>query len=124
LRAEKTLAESQLEKTREERAKLQRELNALKQEAESTWAAELVENALLRERINDVAAEVARLTSALEGPDSPIETILTRDASLTPGNGAAKRAAGAENGDDAGKGSLADRIRSLQARASRVPSAT
>ena len=48
----------------------------MKREAEQTWAAERVENALLRERINDVAAEVARLTVALEGPDSPIEAIL------------------------------------------------
>jgi hypothetical protein len=65
---------------------------------------------------------VARLTSALEGPDSPIDAILARDASLTPsGNGAARHAA--ENGEDQ-KGSLADRIRSLQARASRASSTT
>jgi chromosome segregation ATPase len=122
LRAEKVATESQLEKTREERAKLQRDLNALKQEAETTWAAERVENALLRERINDVAAEVARLTSALEGPDSPIDAILARDASLTPsGNGAARHAG--ENGEEQ-KGSLADRIRSLQSRASRASSTT
>ncbi|PWB57324.1 MAG: hypothetical protein C3F17_20865 [Bradyrhizobiaceae bacterium] len=123
LRAEKSLAETQLDKAREERAKLQRDLNALKHEAEETWAAERVENALLRERINDVAAEVARLTAALEGPESPIETILARDASLTPAaNGPAKR--GGEGGEEAAKGSLADRIRSLQSRASRVTSAT
>ena len=48
----------------------------MKREAETAWAAERVENALLRERINDVAAEVARLTAALEGPGSPIETML------------------------------------------------
>ena len=45
-------------------------LSAMKREAEATWASERVENALLRERINDVAAEVARLTAALEGPGS------------------------------------------------------
>src|SRR2546430_13663315 len=73
LRAEKTLAESQLERAREDRAKLQRELSAMKREAEATWASERVENALLRERINDVAAEVARLTSVLEGPGSTID---------------------------------------------------
>ena len=39
----------------------------MKREAEQTWAAERVENALLRERINDIAAEIARLTVALEG---------------------------------------------------------
>ena len=53
----------------------------MKRDAESTWAAERVENALLRERINDVAAEVARLTATLEGPGSPIESMLVEAAS-------------------------------------------
>ena len=53
----------------------------MKREAETSWAAERVENALLRERINDVAAEVARLTAVLEGPGSPIETILAGNPS-------------------------------------------
>ena len=48
----------------------------MKREAEATWATERMENAVLRERINDVAAEVARLTSVLEGPGSPIDAIL------------------------------------------------
>ena len=51
----------------------------MKREAEATWAAERVENALLRERINDVAAEVAKLAVMLEGPNSPIEAILAGD---------------------------------------------
>ena len=51
----------------------------MKREAEETWASERVENALLRERINDVAAEVARLASALEGPNSPIDAILAAE---------------------------------------------
>lgn len=125
LRAEKTLAESQLERAREDRAKLQRELSAMKREAEATWASERVENALLRERINDVAAEVARLTSVLEGPGSKIDTILA--AEHAPGtNGSGKPAiqpAANTNGEE-GKGSLADRIRALQARSSRLSSAT
>src|ERR1041384_8833460 len=77
LRGEKVLAESQLDRAREDRAKLQNELTSMKREAEATWASERVENALLRERINAVAAEVARLTSGLEGPGSPIRTNLT-----------------------------------------------
>jgi chromosome segregation ATPase len=120
LKAEKVLAETQLERAREDRAKLQRELASMKRETESTWASERVENALLRERINDVAAEVTRLTSALEGPGSPIEAILTEDARRAPaasGNGAAKS-------PEEPKGSLADRIRALQTRASRLSSAT
>ena len=51
----------------------------MKREAEQTWAAERVENALLRERINDIAAEIARLTVALEGADSPIEAMLASE---------------------------------------------
>ena len=123
LRAEKTLAESQLERAREDRAKLQREVTTMKREAEATWASERVENALLRERINDVAAEVARLTATLEGPGSTIDTILA--APEHAGTNGAKPAtpANTNNGDEA-KGSLADRIRALQARSSRLSSAT
>ena len=51
----------------------------MKRETEEAWASERVENSLLRERINDVAAEVARLASALEGPDSPIDAILAAE---------------------------------------------
>jgi chromosome segregation ATPase len=124
LRAEKQMAESQLERAREDRSKLQRELSAMKREAEATWASERVENALLRERINDVAAEVARLTSVLEGPGSEIDTILAAEHASNGANGAAKPSVtpANTNGDD--KGSLADRIRALQARSSRLSSAT
>jgi chromosome segregation ATPase len=123
VRAEKSLVEDQLRQSQEERAKLQREIAAMKREAETSWASERMENAVLRERINDVAAEVARLTATLEGPGSPIETILNSDAG---------RAAAAPNGTNGngvpsiapsggeGKGTLADRIRALQGRASRV----
>jgi len=125
LRAEKTLAESQLERAREDRAKLQRELSTMKREAEATWASERVENALLRERINDVAAEVARLTATLEGPGSAIDTILAAPEHPpgTNGGGPKPAAPANANGED-GKGSLADRIRALQARSSRLSSAT
>jgi len=123
LRADKSLAEEQLERLREDRAKLQREVLAMKRETEATWATERVENALLRERINDVAAEVARLTSVLEGPGSPIEAILADDASRpSQAFNGGPREAGSQ--PDESKGSLADRIRALQSRASRLSSAT
>jgi chromosome segregation ATPase len=125
LRAEKTLAESQLERAREDRAKLQREISAMKREAEATWASERVENALLRERINDVAAEVARLTSVLEGPGSTIDTILAAPEHPPGTNGSGKPIVQPANTNgEQGKGSLADRIRALQARSSRLSSAT
>ena len=123
LKTEKSLIETQLDRAREDRAKLQRELAAMKREAEATWAAERVENALLRERINDVAAEVVRLTSVLEGSGSAIDAILAEESVRLQGNGAGKSQA-ASVGAEEGKGSLADRIRALQARASRVASTT
>ncbi len=118
LSSEKTQIEEQLRQSQEQRAKLEREMENMRREAETAWAAERMENAVMRERINDVAAEVARLTSVLEGPGNPIEAILA-DSGRSPapvsiaanGNGAAA----------SGKGSLADRIRALQSRASRVP---
>ena len=123
LKTEKGLLEGQLDRAREDRAKLQRELAAMKREAEAAWAAERVENALLRERINDVAAEVVRLTSVLEGSGSTIDSILAEE-NVRQGNGGAKPQAPAPAANEDGKGSLADRIRALQARASRLASTT
>jgi len=77
-------------------------------------AAETVraENALLRERITDIAAEMARITMTLEGPDSPIAAIL---AAESPG-----ATNGAGQAHDAQPGNLADRIRALQSKAARL----
>ena len=61
------------------------------------------DNALLRERISDIAAEVARMTAELEGPGSPVNALL---AANPPG----KRKAGVPP-------TLADRIRALQDKA-------
>ncbi|HUZ33167.1 MAG TPA: hypothetical protein VMV19_13845 [Xanthobacteraceae bacterium] len=126
LRSDIGQLEAQLGAAVDERSKLQREIINMKREAETSWATERVENAMLRERINDVAAEVARLTAVLEGPGSPIESIL---AEAVPTLGAAERTAplnGGETGPAAsdpmqqGKGTLADRIRALQTTASRA----
>ncbi|MGA8652979.1 MAG: hypothetical protein WB677_20615 [Xanthobacteraceae bacterium] len=124
--------EAQLAAAIEDRTRLQRELAAMKRDAETTWAAERVENALLRERINDVAAEVARLTAVLEGPGSPIETMLAqavpdlgqaRSARAAAVNGASGEGGAISiNAPDDTKGTLADRIRALQSTASRAAS--
>ncbi len=129
--------EAQLVSASDERAKLQAEIGNLKREAENSWASERVENALLRERINDVAAEVARLTAALEGPGSPIEALLAGTHDLdhaalpAKGNGTsainglvARGEAGPATIESAAeqKSTLADRIRALQSTASRVAS--
>ncbi len=110
LRADKTLLESQLKQAQDERVKLLREIEAKRREAETAFATERAENAVMRDRIGDVAAEVARLTSLIEGPGNPIEAILAESARAA-GNGAAGN--GASGGD---KGSLTDRIRALQTR--------
>jgi hypothetical protein len=75
-----------------------------------------MENALLRERINDIAAEVAKLAMQLEGPNSPIEAMLAAEPEISaktvrPANGSPP----AEGG-----GTLAERIKALQYHASRA----
>lgn len=114
LRAEKASAEEQLRTARDERAKLQRDINTIQQQAESSWATERMENALLRERINDIAAEVAKLAITLEGPNSPIEAMLGSDTTAKAANGATA------NGGIPEGGTLAERIRALQSHASRA----
>ena len=123
-RADTRQLEAQLAAALEERAKLQREIVTMKRDAETTWATERVENALLRERINDVAAEVARLTATLEGPGSPIESMLaTAVPSFDRGSNGRRNESGATiEPPQQGKGTLADRIRALQSGASRVAS--
>jgi chromosome segregation ATPase len=124
LRTEKAAVEEQLRIARDERAKLQRDINAIQQAAESSWATERMENALLRERINDIAAEVAKLAMQLEGPNSAIEAMLAAEPVIPakpakPANGAANGVA-PSGGMPEGGGTLAERIRALQSHASRA----
>src|SRR3954464_643165 len=125
LKSEKAAIEEQLRMARDERSKLQRDINAIQQQAESSWATERMENALLRERINDIAAEVAKLAIQLEGPNSPIEALLAAEAGQPPkpaprpANDAATNGAAASTLPEGG-GTLAERIRALQAHASRA----
>ncbi|MGB3867512.1 MAG: hypothetical protein WBA29_18020, partial [Xanthobacteraceae bacterium] len=66
---------------------------------------------LLRTRIGDIAAEVARLTMALEGPDSPIKAILEAEPHRIANGGATATS----------PPTLVDRIRALQAQSPRAP---
>src|ERR1700730_6120248 len=117
LKSEKAAAEEQLRIARDERAKLQRDINAIQQQAESSWATERMETALLRERINDIAAEVAKLAMQIEGPNSPIEAMLAAAPAISamaarPSSGAGANGAAANGGVPAeGGGSLRERIR-------------
>ncbi|PYE99998.1 hypothetical protein BJ122_13219 [Rhodopseudomonas faecalis] len=108
LRADKSRAEQELKSARDERSKLQRDLVAIQQQAEAAWATERTENALLRERINEIAAEVAKLAIQLEGPNSSVEKLLADSKPATGGNDRA-----------AARPSLADRIKALQSQATR-----
>jgi chromosome segregation ATPase len=126
LRAENRSLEEQLGASFDEITKLEHEMATLKRQVEATWASERMANAVLRERINDVAGEVVRVAHALEGLGSPIETMLAGKASeldalagALGGNGSIPSIS---NGGDDTKGSLARRIRSMQKRAARVAS--
>ena len=106
--------------TKEERDRLARDLGAMKRETEEAWASERVENSLLRERINDVAAEVARLASALEGPNSPIDALLPLKQHASERSDVSATAGVDCRAWRAPDGNLADRIRALQSHASRL----
>ncbi|MCK0209669.1 hypothetical protein MWN33_16675 [Starkeya koreensis] len=97
LRAEKAMLDDAIAKAREDRAALQRRLDTSGPLAAGSPGDE-DGTALLRQRIGDIAAEVAHLTARLEGPGSPIDALLAGHAPAA--NGAAP--------------SLADRILALR----------
>ena len=65
----------------------------------------------MRERINDLAAQVTAVTAALEGPESPINRELSKAANSA--NASSGSASGLDKAVDEVT-SLADRIRALQ----------
>ena len=82
-----------------ENKKLRNEKTTLERSKADDWDEERRGNAVLREQINDLAAEVVNLTMMLDGPNSPIKAALGKDA----GEGSAREVI-----------SLADRVRALQ----------
>lgn len=86
-----------------ENKRLKTDLAAYERAKAEDWGDERRGNALLREQINDLAAEVVSLTAAMEGPSSPIHKAL----------GAAAEAVGPHEKIT----SLADRVRALQKKA-------
>ena len=105
---------SDLATARNNLAQSQAELAALNGEAEATWKAERSENTLLRERISDIAAQIAHMTMTLEKSGSPIAAILADSA-----NGIGGTEVTAPR-----PGNLTDRIRALQPGASRISTAS
>ena len=116
IRAEKAALEEELRTAHEDRAKAVAEVAVARRQTQETWATERMENAVLRERINDIAAEVAKLAVTLEGPNSTIADILNAAPAQ---NGTPQSAAVNGSTADTG-GTLASRIRALQAFASRA----
>lgn len=91
-----------------ENKKLRADLEAQERAQSSDWTRERRESAMLREQINDLAAEVVQLTALLEGPDSPISKALEMPVNGVPASGNGAHAEGSL------APSLADRIRALQ----------
>ena len=92
-------------------------------DAELTWATERVESALFRERINDVAYEIVRITQALESSGSSIEPMSAyADLVIEPRMQALQinGASGQATAPTMHAGVLADRIRALRTTASRA----
>lgn len=99
----------EVEALKKERDDLAKQIDSIHAKQGEDWDVERRENAILRERINDLAAQVTTMTAAIEGEASPINDIL-RTADSQDSLAAADPQ---EDGADA-INSLADRIRALQ----------
>src|SRR4030081_2300120 len=101
-------------------------------EIKTTSGSERMANAVLRERINDVASEVVRVAVALEGLNSPIDSLVAGKAASTQAQADESAMAG-QNGeitlpDSIGNGDgtsseLIHRIRALRQRSARTTAA-
>lgn len=100
----------QLRQAELERDELKVELSSTLMSNGEDWEVERRENAVMRERINDLAAKVTSMTAALEGPESPISKAVGNTKSK------AKKAGDADAPTETPT-SLAERIRALQAAA-------
>jgi chromosome segregation ATPase len=103
LNAERERMEKRLKTLLEENKKLRKDVETYERSKSDDWDEERRENALLREQINDLAAEVVSLTMALDGPDSPIRKALDQSPSIEGVQGPAETIV-----------NLADRVRALQ----------
>ncbi|MVA95704.1 hypothetical protein GN330_00365 [Nitratireductor sp. CAU 1489] len=93
-----------------ENRKLKSELSTHTRARSDDWDEQRRENALLREQINDLAAEVVKLTEMLDGPDSPIGEELAKAGEIP--------AQTLSGGKGSPATSLADRVRALKEAAS------
>jgi chromosome segregation ATPase len=128
LKADKASIAEELVQAREECAKLQDYIASMKKQVETTWASERMANAVLRERINDVASEVVRVAVALEGLNSPIDSLVagktasaqaqSEESFLAGENGEIALPASVDNGN-VPSSELIHRIRAIRQRSAR-----
>jgi len=133
LKADKVAVEAELVRSREECAQLQDYIDSMKKQVETTWASERMANAVLRERINDVASEVVRVAVALEGLNSPIDSLvagktasaqaLTEEAAMAAESREIALPTALDNGEGTSS-ELIHRIRALRQRSARTPAAS
>jgi septal ring factor EnvC (AmiA/AmiB activator) len=133
LKADKATVEEELAQSRAQCVKPQEYIASMQKQVETTWASERMANAVLRERINDVASEVVRVAVALEGLNSPIDSLVagktasaqaqTDDALLAGENGEISLPVSVGNGD-AQSGELIHRILALRQRSARTTATT
>lgn len=97
-----------VKKIEDERDQLQDKLNLLSANAGSNWSDERQENAILRERINDMAAQITAMTADVEGKTSPIHKIVKSEK---PPKKANPKDNAAQEGNTI---SLAERIKAIQ----------
>lgn len=107
LSADKASLADKVKSLKAENKKLEAEVLAYRNNSSQEWETERKENAVLRERINDLAAQVTAMTAAIEGPDSPINDILKSTEKVNSKSKTRKTAASQSE-------SLADRVRALQ----------
>lgn len=99
--ADRDLLEERLKILTRENRKLKVDVAVHERTKSDEWSGEKRQSTMLREQMNELAAEVVRLTAALEGPDSPILKVLGQPEDVN-------NAAGEEGA------TLADKVRALQ----------
>lgn len=109
LREEKSQLQDGFAQLRDERDLLLSESASLRAQLQDSRAEERMENAVLREHVSDIAAEVARLAINLEGINSPIERLIATGAQPIAHEAGSPA-------DDETRDSLAERIRKFQIR--------
>lgn len=110
MNADRSRIEADLAAAVAERDALRQEIGGQMREKSSDWEVERRENAILRERINDLAAQVTAMTAAIEGEGSAINTILSSAPRLDGGPSTGR----AKDADAERPSTLAERIRALQ----------